>query len=798
MKLNRKIVALALVGTFSGVTAAGIFDLFKQPGAATSGPVQMAALAKPDQAAPKKQHGTISYEKDIKPILVEYCYDCHSDGTKKGGVALDEPGDVALLLKERKLWNSVAQNVEQRLMPPEKKPMPTQEQRDLISEWVEKEIFKADPKNPDPGRVTIRRLNRVEYNNTIRDLVGVDFDPADDFPADDTGYGFDNIGDVLSLSPIMLEKYLKAAENILDKAIVVGLPKPPTTRFGATRLAGGTPYSGDARILVSNGEMFFNYNFPVDGEYYIYVRAYGQQGGPQPVKMAVRYAGKDLKQFDVREVADNPGTFEVKFTAKAGEARIAVAFLNDFYQAAPAKTKRRPIDTNLIVHHVDVAGPINTVNPVYPDTHNRIFTKKPTGAGDRVAVARELVEAFATRAFRRPVTSGELDRLMAIFNLGEKNKEPFEKSVKLTLTAVLVSPQFLFRGEIQPEPDNPQKAHPINEYALASRLSYFLWSSMPDTELFDYARRGQLRANLAYQVQRMLRDNKAKALVQNFAGQWLMLRNLDIVSPDPKTYPEWDDSLKSLMRKETEMFFEHIMREDRSLFDFLIADYTFVNERLAEHYNIGGVVGDKFQKVSLAGTQRSGVLTHGSILTITSNPTRTSPVKRGLWVLENLLATPPPPAPPDVPALDTNKEAATGSLRVRLEKHRADPGCASCHARMDPLGFGLENFDGVGGWREKDEGHKIDPSGKLVTGESFAGPNELNKILASEKQEEFLHCMAEKMLIYALGRGLEWYDKPTLEQIARETKAGNSKFSALVMAVVKSVPFQLRRGDGER
>jgi len=773
MKLNRKIMALLLVVICAGMANA---------------------------AAPTKETAkAINFEKDIKPILVEYCYDCHADGTKKGGVAFDEHPDLQTLLKDRKFWSDVAKNTEQRLMPPEKKAQPSQEQRDLVTEWVKKEIFKVDPNNPDPGRVTIRRLNRVEYNNTIRDLVGVDFDPADDFPADDSGYGFDNIGDVLSLSPIMLEKYMGAAEKILDKAVVIGLPKPPSIRYGATRIAGGTPLGNEARILVSNGEMFFTHKFPVDGEYYLYVKAYGDQGGPEPVKMAVRYAGKDLQQISVKQVADSPGTFEIKFTAKAGDGRIAVAFLNDYYLAAPAKTKKKTIDTNLIVQSVDVAGPINNVNPVYPDTHTRIFFKKPTGAGDRDSVARELIGAFGMRAYRRPLTDDDLSRLMMIYKLGEKNQEPFEMSVKLALQAVLVSPQFLFRGEVQPEPDNPKKAFPISEYALASRLSYFLWSSMPDTELFDYARRNELRRNLAFQVQRMLKDSKAKALVENFAGQWLMLRNLDIVSPDPKTYPEWDESLKGLMRKETEMFFEYIMREDRSVMDFLTADYTFVNERLAEHYNLSGVVGDKFQKVSLAGTQRSGVLTQGSILTITSNPTRTSPVKRGLWVLENLLATPPPPPPPDVPALDDpNKQAVKGSLRVRLEKHRADASCASCHARMDPIGFGLENFDGVGGWREKDEGFKIEPAGKLVSGETFKGPNELNKILAGQKREEFLHCMAEKMLIYSLGRGVEWYDKPTQEQIAADVKAGNYKFSALVMAVVKSVPFQLRRGEGER
>ena len=797
MKLNGKVLALLLVVTCAGVAAAGLFDSLKNKELAANKVVETSSKT---ESKPKTKHANINYEKDIKPILAEYCFDCHSDGTKKGGIAFDEHGSLEVLLKDRKFWSSVAKNTEQRLMPPEKKAQPTQEQRDLISEWVKNEIFKVDPNNPDPGRVTIRRLNRVEYNNTIRDLVGVDFDPADDFPADDSGYGFDNIGDVLSLSPIMLEKYMKAAEKILDKAVVVGLPKPPTTRFGPTRIAGGTPIGNESRILVSNGEMFFNYKFPSDGEYSIIVKAHGDQGGPELVKMAVRYAGKDLKQISVKETADNPGTYEVKFTAKAGDGRVAVAFLNDYYLAAPAKTKKKTIDTNLIVHWIDVAGPINTVNPVYPDTHTRIFFKKPTGAGDRESVAREIIGAFATRAYRRPLSDDDLNRLVNIFKLGEKNKEPFEASVKLALQAVLVSPHFLFRGEIQPEPDNPKKAFPINEYALASRLSYFIWSSMPDTELFDYARRGELRRNLAYQVQRMLRDSKAKALVENFAGQWLMLRNLDIVSPDPKTYPEWSDSLKGMMRKETEMFFEYVMREDRSILDFLTADYTFVNERLAEHYDLKGVVGDKFQKVSLAGTQRSGILTHGSILTITSNPTRTSPVKRGLWVLENLLATPPPPPPPDVPALDdpNNKQAVKGSLRVRLEKHRADAGCASCHARMDPIGFGLENFDGVGGWREKDEGFKIEPAGKLVSGENFAGPNELNKILAGQKREEFLHCMAEKMMIYALGRGLEWYDKPAQEQIAADIKAGNYKFSALIMGVVKSVPFQLRRGDGER
>jgi mono/diheme cytochrome c family protein len=737
----------------------------------------------------------ISYEKQVKPILVEFCWDCHGDGAKKGGLALDKYADQKAMLADRTGWKHVIDNLAQRVMPPDRKPQPTDAQRDLIIKWIEQEVFRTDCDNPDPGRVTIRRLNRVEYNNTIRDLVGVDFQPANDFPADDSGYGFDNIGDVLSLPPIMLEKYLAAAEKILEAAIVVGNPQRPTRRYNFSQLQGGARFGDSTKVLVSNGELFVQHNFTQGGEYVFRVRAFQQRAGNEAAKMTVRLGGTDLKTFDVSNVEDSPGTFEVRSRVNAGTHRVAAAFLNDFYQPPPPG-KRNPTDRNLYVLHLEIEGPMDA-EPDLPESHRRIFTTKPGPATNKLEAARAIVAEFTRRAYRRPVQPAEVDRLLKIFQVADANKEPFERSVQLTLQAVLVSPHFLFRGELQPEPDNPKRIHPINEYALASRLSYFLWSTMPDEQLFDYASRGQLRRNLGQQVQRMLRDQKARELVENFGGQWLMLRNLDIVSPDPKLFPEYDDTLKALMRKETETLFEHIMREDRSIFEFLTADYTFINERLAAHYDIPNIKGDQFQRVSLVGTPRRGVLTHASILTLTSNPTRTSPVKRGLFVLENLLATPPPPAPPDVPPLEETKKL-TGTLRQQLEQHRENPACASCHARMDPLGFGLENFDAVGAWRDKENNVTIDPAGKLVSGENFSGPVELNKILVTSKRKEFVHSLSEKMLTYALGRGLEFYDKCALDEIAKGVDRNGDKFSVLVLEIVKSVPFQLRRGEGDR
>lgn len=628
----------------------------------------------------------LGFKAAVQPLLEKYCYDCHGEGMKKGGLALDVYADEAAILKDRTTWEHVLNNLRDHVMPPVKEAQPTEAERELIASWIESEVFKIDCNHPDPGRVTIRRLNRAEYNNTIRDLIGVNFQAAADFPPDDSGYGFDNIGDVLSLPPVLLEKYLAAAEKIMDAAIVT-----------------------------------------------------------------------------------------------------------EALNAEEADPKKR--DRNLIVQSFELVGPLNVPPRPLPETHRRIFVRQPTPE-TKTDCAREIIARFTKRAYRRPVVDAEVDRLLKLFEMAQSAGENFETGIKMALEAVLVSPHFLFRGELQPEPDNPKSIHPVNEFALASRLSYFLWSSMPDDELFAQAERGTLRNNLEVQVRRMMRDPKARALTDNFVGQWLQIRDLQLIKPDWEQFPEFDPALRTAMQKETELFFEYVLREDRSTLDFLDADYTFVNGRLARHYGIPGVQGDAFQRVSLKGTPRGGVLTHASVLTVTSNPTRTSPVKRGKWVLENLLGTPPPPPPPDVPDLNEKKDAVlSGSLRQRMEQHREKPMCASCHARMDPIGFGLENFNAIGGWRGKDGKFPVDPSGQLVSGESFNGPTELKSILLKQKKSEFLHCLAGRMLTYALGRGLEFYDKCAVNQITKGLADHDYKFSGLILEVVKSIPFQMRRGE---
>jgi hypothetical protein len=654
----------------------------------------------------------------------------------------------------------------------------------------------VDCSKPDPGRVTLRRLNRTEYNNTIRDLVGVDFQPADDFPADDSGYGFDNIGDVLSMPPVLLEKYLSAAEKILKQAMVTDFTTNSTRRFTAAGLEGSAPGENvgtNARMLSREGDIFTVFTFPVAGSYQLRARAYGQQAGPDPARMTFSVDGKVLQTFDVKAVESAPQIYEITVPIEAGKRKFSAAYINNYVNQNDPNPNNR--DRNLIIEHLEIAGAPLAVAPVLPETHRRIFRCQPL-PGKESECARQILTDFARRAYRRPVTSAEINRLLQFVTLAKSEGESFEKGIKLALATILISPHFLFRGELQPEPDNPQAVHPVNEYALASRLSYFLWSTMPDEELFRLAERKSLRKNIEKQVHRMLKDPKAAALAQNFSGQWLQTRNLKLVTPDPWLFPEFDEELRVAMEKETQLLFETIVKEDRRVTEFIDANYTFLNERLAAHYGIPGIKGTQFQRVSLNSSQRGGILTHGSFLTITSNPTRTSPVKRGKWVLENILGTPPPPPPPEVPELSEAKEVVlSGTLRQRMEQHREDPNCATCHARMDPIGFGFENYNSIGGWRNQDGKFAIDPAGKLVSGESFSGPADLKTVLLKHKQAEFLRCLSEKMLTYALGRGVEYFDKCAVDQIARGLERNQNRFSALIMEIVKSVPFQMRRGE---
>ena len=732
----------------------------------------------------------LSYEKHVAPLLSKYCYDCHGNGKHKGDVQLDLYKDESAAAADPKTWEKVLQNVRSHLMPPEKKAQPSPGEADLVVRWIETQVFKCDCNHPDPGRVTLRRLNRAEYNNTIRDLVGVTFQPADSFPADDSGYGFDNIGDVLSVPPVLIEKYLAAAGKILDEAIVTeDERKPRTKRFEAGSLDGsapGEPLDGGARHLAREGDIYVRHVLPRAGEYVFRAHAYGEQAGDEPARMTLSLGNRDLKTFDVPVTIGHAVTYEARAQAPAGTNRFAAAYINNL--SIPAKK----LDRNLIIEWLEISGPVDSGAIPLPETHRRIFPRDPAPS-DKAAYAREIISRFAARAYRRPVKESEVARLVKFAETGMKEGEGFERSVQMALQAILVSPHFLFRGELQPEPNNPQSVHPIDEFALASRLSYFIWSTMPDEELMALAAQGKLRRQLETQVARMLKDPRSRALVDNFAGQWLQLRNLLIVTPDAATFPDFDEPLRAAMQRETEMFLENMIREDRSILDFLDANYTFVNERLAKHYDIAGVKGDAFQRVSLRGTQRSGVLTHGSVLTLTSNPTRTSPVKRGKYILENILGTPPPPPPPNVPELKETK--LEGTLRQRMVQHRANPTCASCHDRMDPIGFGFENFDGVGAARTVDGDSPVDASGKLITGEEFKGATELTRVLAKKKRDEFVRCISDKMLTYALGRGTEFYDKCALDQIGKGLTRRNYKFSALVLEIVKSVPFQQRRGE---
>jgi Protein of unknown function (DUF1592)/Protein of unknown function (DUF1588)/Protein of unknown function (DUF1587)/Protein of unknown function (DUF1585)/Protein of unknown function (DUF1595)/Ca-dependent carbohydrate-binding module xylan-binding/Planctomycete cytochrome C len=749
------------------------------------------------------------FAKSVAPFVAKYCVECHGAAKPKADLNLLAFNDEGSVVRARKLWMRVKEYVEAGEMPPEDhKGQPSQGEIDQLASWIDGTLAKVNCQIPaDPGRVTIRRLNRAEYNNTIRDLLGIDFHPADDFPSDDVGYGFDNIGDVLTLPPMLLEKYLEAAESIAERAIVAGHARPlgPLQTWEADKLTGsGHMYNDTGKMITSAGSVDATHSFPVDAEYILRARAYGQQAGPEPVKMAFLIDGKPLKTITVTAVEKDPKVYEIHAKLKKGSRKISVAFLNDYYNEKASDPSQR--DRNLVVEFLEVQGPAVSKNAPLPESHKRIIFKNPT-AENRSDVAVEIVERFATRAYRRPLLPGEVAKLVRFVDLARENSDSFERGVQLAVEAVLVSPQFLFRVELGPKgvqkknefvkPPNPA---PVTEFELASRLSYFLWSSMPDDELFELARQGKLRAgdNLEKQVRRMLRDRKATALVENFADQWLQIRNLRTVNPDRGRFPTFDDALRTSMQKETELFFEAVMREDRSILDFIDADFTFVNERLAKHYGIAGVKGDAFQRVAVKDGVRGGLLTQASILTVTSNPTRTSPVKRGKWILDQILGTPPPPPPPDVPILKDDRDGPLrGSLRQRMEQHRVNPSCASCHARMDPLGFGFENFDAIGAWRTKDGEYAVDPSGVLPSGQTFQGPKALKAILKA-KDKDFTHALTEKLLTYALGRGVEYYDACAVDKVVELTAADKFKFSRLVLEIVKSDPFQKRKKEGGR
>ena len=727
----------------------------------------------------------LTFAGDVKPLLEKYCWDCHGDGMDKGGLSLDPYESEADLLKARKKWEGILFNLDNWLMPPADKEQPTAEERKMLVRWIDDTVFPVDPANPDPGRVTIRRLNKTEYNNTIRDLLGVTLRPADQFPDDDSGYGFDNIGDVLAMPPVLVERYLAAADTVLNAAVAPTATTVTVKADGLSAEEGAGAADGGGFRLWSNGEAGFTHTFTAAAPYRLRATVYAEQAGSEPARVSLRIGGEEVQTFDVTATADGPQVVEALVKANPGEHKVGAAFINDHVEDGK--------DRNLYVTELELTGPVWGGDTPMPESHRRLFVHDPGTEGTEAAT-RKVLSAFASRAYRRPVRPEELDKLAALAGRVQQEGGDWTEAVKVAMKAALVSPYFLYRIEWQPDPGDARKVAELSDYALASRLSYFLWSSMPDDRLLSLAYRKELRPNLASEIRRMLADPKARELARNFGGQWLETRNLATVRPNRKKFG-WDNELRTAMGRETEEFFHFLLTENRSVLEFLSADYTFVNERLARHYGIEGVEGREFQRVSLDTSRRRGLLTHASVLTVTSDPTRTSPVKRGKWVLENLLGTPPPPPPPNVPTLESAKELH-GTLRQRLEQHRANPACANCHAMLDPIGFGLENFDATGAWRDEDDGQPVESAGRLTSGQEFANASELTTILLRDKSDQFVRTLAGKLLTFALGRGVEYYDKPALNEILEKTRKENYAFHSLITAIAESVPFQKRRGDG--
>lgn len=773
MRMQPELLKKLLVGSCAGGTLFGAFLV--------TGASQAASAAQAPQT--KK----LTFEKDVMPVVDKYCGGCHAGKDASAGLDLSKYKSQGAALRQISIWEKAAKNVATSHMPPKGMPQPTKKERDAILEWV-KSALAGQCGVVDPGRVTIRRLNREEYNNTIRDLTGLDLRPADDFPSDDVGYGFDNIGDVLSISPLLMEKYLSTAEMVANRAIVRSGVQ--TRRIEATEMSDGPGHGQleNNRTFHSVGTSFKDINVPISGSYRLRLIAGGDQAGGEPCRARITINGKELTIFDVSAPRAKLANYEIPVSLDSGKVRLGVSFLNDFYDP-----KAKPPDRNLVVAALELVGPLNGA-PMLPESHLRIIPQKPNPANP-AADARKYIAAFAEKAFRRPVPAEDMDRLMKLWTLGFRAGGTFEDGMRVAVQACLVSPRFLFRVEVDPQA-NSLKVRNLDDFEIASRLSYFLWSSIPDSTLLDLARQGKLkdRATLKAQARRMLLDPRSKALSDNFASQWLQLRKLAIVDPDPKMFPGITPELKKDMETETKSFFLSVLRNNRPISDFLDGNYSFVNERLATHYGIDGVKGPEFQRVALPAA-RGGILSQASVLLVTSNPTRTSPTKRGKWVLENILGTPPPPPPPGVGDLKDEKHQITAAtLRQLMEQHRKDPTCASCHQRMDPIGFGLENFDPVGKWRSKQGEVTIDSTGVLPDGRKFEGPKQLRNILLADK-DQFAMALTEKLLTYGLGRGLTVADHCVVEAIAKNAKSQGYAMQSLIESVIVSEPFLKKRGE---
>jgi len=748
-----------------------------------------------------------------RTTLQLYCMGCHSGPTPFAALNL-EALDPANLEDNGAIWEKLLGKLRNREMPPAGMPRPEPAAYNALVKYIDSERDRLAETKPNPGRPTLHRLNRAEYANVIRDLLAFEIDVAEILPADDAGYGFDNIGDVLTVSPLLLERYMLAASKISRLAVgdinLGATYQTYSVRPGLVQV----DRMSEAMPLGSRGGVAVRHRFPVDGEYEISV---GLQRGRQDEFLGLGRERKlDLRLDDQRlgvfTIAADPrgivhGTgkdpdshLKVRLPVKAGTRTLVATFLKDTVMPEGIIERRRD-EMNFFegVGSIAVAGPYDVQGPGATPSRERIFICRPAARAEEQACAERILASLARRAYRRPIDANDLPPLLALYQRGAQGGGfggGFEAGVRLALQKILVSPEFIFRMELDPPDAAPGSVHRISDVELASRLSFFLWSSIPDDELLAAAERGALSdpSVLAAQVRRMLADPRLQALVKNFSGQWLYLRNIAGIQPDSTSFPNFDENLRQALAQETELLIESTLREDRSVADLLRTDYIFLNQRLAEHYGIKGIYGTEFRRVTLDDPQRYGLLGQASILTVTSYPNRTAPTIRGKWVLEQLLGTPPPPPPPNVPSLKDDASTKTLTMRQRMEQHRANPTCAVCHRMMDPLGFSLENFDGLGRWRESAGvgTGPIDSSGVLPDGTTFDGPAGLREVLVG-KRDLFVETFTERLLTYALGRGVEQYDRPVVRKIARAAAADDQRWSAIILGIVNSAPFQMRR-----
>jgi hypothetical protein len=798
-------------------------------GCLSATPLHAARPAPAPRISTSTQSGAPPAASVHRALLDRYCVTCHNEKLRTGGLALDTI-DVANVAEGADVWEKVVRKLRAGVMPPSGRPRPDKPAYDGFAAWLEDALDRAAAGKPHPGRPpAFHRLNRTEYHNAIRDLLGLDVDVASVLPADDSSFGFDNIGDVLGVTPALLEGYLEAARKVSQEAVGDPAIAQDTDTY---RIAPDLTqdYRLEGLPFGTRGGTLVRHNFPVDGEYVIAVQLLrsfigGIMGLAEQHELEMTLDGERLQLFTIggkkpragdgeeanqgAQASRNSGLPEdaglrVRVAVKAGPRSVGVTFLQR--SSAQVEDLRPPYLRSFAVlsdfangqphiANVAISGPFGAAVRDTP-SRQRVFACRPARGSQEAACAKKILSGLARLAYRRPITETDLQPLLEFYETGRR-AGGFEAGIQKGLQRLLVSPAFLVRIERDPVNNAPDTNYRISDFELASRLSFFLWSSLPDNELLDLAEHGRLGKPvvLAQQVQRMLADDRSRALVGNFGGQWLYLRNVPAARPDTQLFPDFDENLRLAFRRETELLFETIVHEDRSALDLIGARYTYVDERLARHYGIPNVYGSHFRRIALSDDSvRGGLLGQGSILTVTSYPNRTSPVQRGKWILENILGSAPPPPPPNVPALE--EKAADGkvlSMRERMVQHRANPVCATCHSRMDPVGLSLENFDAVGRWRDTGESSTaIDASGALPDGTPFNGPRELRAVLLNHP-ETFISTLTEKLLTYAVGRGLEYYDRPAVRAIAREAAGSDYRFSALILGIVKSPPFQMRR-----